>query len=111
MTQCYYDMFFSLGANTITRPDENVFLNATEGEDVVLSCTARGLIRPVISWSPGPDMQHTINTNEITDNDGFQVVTSNLTIISIRRNETIYNCSVSDNESRSFALEINCKFI
>ncbi len=101
--------YLLLGGPAITAPISSVSLEVSEGEGVVLSCTARGIPRPALIWSPGPDMRRTVTTSETTDIDGFEIVTSNLTISSVQRNEQVYTCLVSSNESRAFTLIVNCK--
>ncbi len=76
----------------------------------VLNCTARDMSQPSIVWSPGPDLRRNITVIESIESDGFEVVTSNLTIYNVHRDEPLYSCDVGK-ESRFFILVVNCKLI
>ena len=96
----------------IADPSNDTFMEFDEEDDVVLSCTARGIPRPNITWTPGPDSTRSVTTFESTDSQGFDVISSNITIMNIQRSDTLYTCSASNtlgSQIRSFTLTVNCK--
>ena len=105
-------VLFDLGSAMIADPSNDTFMEFDEEDDVVLSCTARGIPRPNITWTPGPDSTRSVTTFESTDSEGFDVISSNITIMNIQRSDTLYTCSASNtlgSQIRSFTLTVNCK--
>ncbi len=98
----------------ITDPPNDITMEYDEGDNIVLSCIARGNPRPNITWSPGPDSKsRTVTTSESVDIQGFEVITSNINITNLQRSDTTYICSASNSEGfqiRTITLTINCKF-
>ena len=96
----------------ITDPSNDASVEFDEGDNVVLNCTARGIPRPNITWTPGPDSTRSVTTFGSTDNEGFDIITSNITIMNIQRSDTLYTCNGSNtlgSQIRSFTLTVNCK--
>ena len=95
-----------------TDPNNDTSMEFDEGDNVELSCTARGIPRPNITWTPGPDSTRSVTTFESTDSEGFDVISSNITIMNIQRSDTLYTCNGSNtlgSQIRSFTLTVNCK--
>ncbi len=104
---------FILGPAMITDPPNNITIEYDEGENIVLICTARSNPRPTITWSPGPDSSRTVATSESVDIQGFPVITSNINITNLQRNDTTYTCNASNSEGFQIRLITqidNCKF-
>ena len=91
----------------------NVTLTGDQDESVTLSCTARGYPRPVISWSPGASGSRSISESTSTDMEGYLVITSNLTISDLGRDDTAtYTCTANNTEgmdARDVFLTVFCK--
>ena len=86
-------------------------LKAELGEMIVISCTARGLPAPSITWSPDPIVLPSSSTD--IDSQGYPVTTSNLTIVSVQRDDTMYSCIATNtgrSDTRVFNITVTCKF-
>ena len=104
-------LFYFIDPTTITDPNSDVSLEATLEGMVVISCTARGLPTPNITWSPDPKLLPSSSTD--IDNQGYLVTTSNLTIVSIQRDDTMYSCITTNtgrSDTRVFNITVTCKF-
>lgn len=101
--------------SNLTDPTSNVTMERNEGEPLTLSCTARGYPRPTITWSPGSGEHIIIFVSTSTDVEGYLVVTSNLMISSIAREDAgIYTCTSSNTygvDTHSFNLTVYCKLL
>ena len=96
----------------ITDPSNDTSVEFDEGDSVVLSCTAKGIPRPNITWTPGPDNTRSVTTFGSKDSQGFDVISSNITIMNIQRSDILYTCNGSNtlgSQIRSFTLTVNCK--
>ena len=96
----------------ITDPSSDASMEFDEGDNVALSCISRGIPRPNITWTPGPDSTRSVTTFESKDNEGFDVISSNITIMNIQRSDTLYTCNGSNtlaSQIHSFTLTVNCK--
>ena len=86
-----------------------------EGDSLTLSCTARGYPRPTITWSTGTDSRIQVNASFSTDAEGYLIVTSNLVISNVFREDAgIHICTANNTigmDSRSFSLTVFCKFM
>ena len=97
--------------STITDPNSDVSLEAELGRMIVISCTARGLPAPNITWYPDPKVPPSSSTD--IDSQGYPVTTSNLTIVSVQRDDTMYSCIATNtgrSDTRVFNITVTCKF-
>ena len=80
---------------------------------IVFSCTARGIPIPIITWSIGTSNGVIQLSDETIDNQGFALISSNLSIPAIQRNDKSYICTASNHlgsQQQSFNLTVNCKY-
>ena len=97
---------------TITTPGEDVSNVVDFGDMILLTCSARGVPVPSITWSQSPI--NSISSSVSTDSQGFLITTSNLTISSIQILDTIYSCTANNtgrSQTRIFTFTVNCKFL
>ena len=109
----------------ITDPGMDSCVSANETADISLSCTARGVPAPTITWSrDGVNLSGTENRITISfpmestvNSTGFIAVTSTLTVTnSMRPDANNYTCVASNTvqgatqqDQRTFTLTVNCK--
>ena len=107
----YIYIHIFIDPTSISDPISDVSLEAELGRMIVISCTARGLPAPNITWSPDPKVPPSSSTQ--IDSQGYPVITSNLTIVSVQRDDTMYSC-IATNTGRSgtrvFNITLTCKF-
>ncbi len=102
----------------ITAPLANMNMTGDEGDMATLSCTARGVPEPSITWSTSAGGRITITPNTSTDSDGFISVTSTFDISNLTRNDAMsYTCTASNTvmsgavmATRIFTLTVNCEY-
>ena len=109
----------------INDPGMDSSVSVIETADISLSCTARGVPAPTITWSrDGVNLSGTENRITISfpmestnDSTGFINVTSTLTVTdSMRSDANNYTCVASNTvqnstqqDERTFTLTVNCK--
>ncbi len=96
-------------------PSNDMLVMRDQGDSLTLSCTARGYPRPIITWSTETDSRIQVTTSLSTNTEGYLIITSNLTISNVLREDAgIHTCTANNTvgiESRSFNLTVFCKFI
>ena len=97
---------------TITSPSEDVSNEVHFRDMISLTCSARGVPVPFITWSQSP--KNSISSSVSTDSQGFLITTSNLTITSIQKLDTMYSCTANNtggSQTCIFTFTVNCKFL
>ena len=94
---------FAVAITIVTNPVDSAILSPTP---IMLSCTASGVPRPVITWTRDDGTMNTTlmdginNVSIITLFNSAEITASNLTILSSKPSDTAtYTCSANNTES------------
>ena len=122
-----YAEFSIIAPPTIVNPEQDVFIEVNETNNVFLTCVTRGFPAPTVAWYLNIQSESDqltsggrigiVTSDPALDSDGFFVVTSNLTISNSNRRDTgIYICRANNTiqeqnrvEVRNFDLTVNCE--
>ena len=119
-------MHLYVAATVITFPNASVPLTVTEGDQTILTCTARGVPAPEFTWYRGSELisgsdtrlQVSSGTPMSNTTTGYIFVTSELSISAVNRTDTgVFRCETTNivlgeatTDSQTYSVTVNCKF-